>query len=44
MFENKQGHFYLKNNPGLFEKVGLHVGPDDLVLLVKVDLDELSEP
>ena len=32
----------LEDDPGLFEEVGPHVGPDDVVVLVEVDLKVLA--
>ena len=29
----------LEDDPGLLEEVGPHVGPDDVVVLVEVDVD-----
>ena len=34
---------HLKDDSGLFEQVGSHVGPDDLKVFRKVNLDILAE-
>lgn len=34
---------HLKDHPGLLQQVGPHVGPNDVVLLIKADLDVLPE-